>query len=218
MTRRMHMPRWALGVLLVFAGTTLAFATYVWRLSTRPRQSASFNDADGHERVRIIAADEGGRIELLDAQGNTRLSIRQSGDEVAIELVGDESNARSLRLVVSKKDQALLSMRDGQGERVRLHAGEQSELALRNGPGTVSVQASNANAGLRLDSGSHQARLAATATETLLHLDDTNGSTFSVEARDDRSSLRLASPGGKSGMSVDARRRGTTVSVDGRAL
>ena len=96
------MPWGTLIACVVLSGAALWIACHVWRESTRRRQTLSLVDPTGTERVKIVAADEGGRLALSGSGRGMGVVIRQSDDASMVD-VGElgEERIDSLRLVAS---------------------------------------------------------------------------------------------------------------------
>jgi hypothetical protein len=146
-------PRWwAIGLCALVASAALVIAVLALRQSTASRQSLRLVDSAGNERVRMVATGDGGYLELLGSDGKPRISIREAGTEIGIELLAADKDGRSLKLLVSEKSQTLIVMR-GEGANgqsiMKLGADDHGGLSLTSSSGG-GFSLSNASTGTGL--------------------------------------------------------------------
>lgn len=200
---------WAILICVVVSGVALVLAGYVWKLSNQVHHSFSLVDSTGKERVRMRADDDGGRIELVDRDGSSRVAILQTGDDISIELKAGEAHARSMRLVVSEKAESSILLRGDDGKskaQLAVAKTEGAGLFASTGYNGVSLYA-NETQGTDLTLSRVVGKIRRSATINLT--DDwtrfsMTGSHpfFSVVQLKEDSRLELASPEGKSALKL----------------
>jgi len=210
--------RWLVpGVAILLALAALIVALYG---VTRPRHELVLSDPSGRERIRLSASNEGGVIQLLDAQGRARAAIRQEGERVTFDLLPAGGDQHAIRLLATEKGEPVLDMLDpGTRSSVKLGALGGGGLTLNGPAGGVSLGSTSISTIVLLQFGSRTGKLEISDGRAILTFDDGSASPVTLVQTPRGSSLELAGPK-QSGAAVElnANQSGGRVTVNGKTL
>jgi hypothetical protein len=193
---------------------TSVAALVIGLLPTSVPHEIMLTDPSGRPRIRLVASNVGGRVELIDEAGSTRLAMTQQNRDVTFELASSKDGP-ALELVV-EDTVPVLAMRQG---KYRLKLGLSHDfgggLSVTGPTNGISVSADPVSSGVlgqylgrvfRIDAGTNQAGFAISQGNSFIQLLQTS----------DEALLQLTSPPDIAPrVKIRANRLGGAVVVDG---